>query len=393
VSLAAAPLVFKFGGSAFLDLDAYATVAGYLALRLAGSQRRAVVVVSAMSGTTGRLQEALLEVNKKPPAAAARMILPAGEYLSAGLLIAALDGVGITAGGMLGNQIGLLSEGRGDRATLLAAEPGPVRDLLQRVRVAVLPGGQAADKNGGLTMLGRNSSDLSAVALAGALGSTECELFSDVAGVCSADPYLVPAARVLAEVDYATMCLLSSAGAKVIHEQAVRWAQRHHIKIRCRSLPPEAACATTVAAGPPFAAVALHERGDVWTFPDPESRRRAMLALTEEGLDCLPVEIDGWQLVANAYGLRATANACCAEGTLRDDVALLTVARADGTVTRRLVPRTEGADHTRQQHKLLYPEVAAATDERAGLTKLRSEQSGLLFGDAGALRYVDGTAR
>ncbi len=375
------PLVLKFGGSSFVELDAYRRVAEYVAERVAASERPVVVVVSAMSGTTGRLQEALYEVSDRPPAAASSLVLTAGEHTSVGLLVAALDRLGLTADGLLGNQIGLVATGPAPRAALQDADPAPLLGSLARAAVVVVPGGQAASDGGLLMMLGRNSADLSAVALAGALGCVECEVFSDVPGVCSADPYLVPTARVLPHVDYATMCLLSAAGAKVIHERAVRWAQRHHVKIVCRSLPPEAVCATVIADAPPVAATALYERGDVWTFPTQAARQRALRSLAEAGLDAVAVEIGTWHVVVGAQGAPAVAAGCCAEGTRSDDLTLLTVARVDGTVTHRLVPRTRGRDELRREHDRLYPAPPSTAVDLAGSDKPRSARSGLLLGD------------
>ena len=378
----AAPLVFKFGGSSFVELDAYHRIADYVAARLRESGRQAVVVVSAMSGTTGKLLEALLAVNEAPPSAALSMALPSGETTSAGLLIAALDSAGIAADGLQGNQIGLTSDGPADRGTLREVKADALREMLSRVTVVVLPGGQGADASGAVTMLGRNSSDLSAIALAGELGSGECELFSDVPGVCSADPYLVPTARVLTEVDYRTMCLLSEAGAKVIHGQAVRWAADNNVKIICRSLPPAAASVTTIAAGGPRAAVTLHDRGDVWTFRSPRARQTAIDALADAGLESLAIDVGGTHLVVNTFGLAETAAACCADGTLSKQLVLLTVLHADGAVSRLLVPRAEAGAQLLHQHDLLYPTKDLGPEETLGLpAKQRSELSGVLLGD------------
>ncbi|MYS23297.1 hypothetical protein GTW78_24840, partial [Streptomyces sp. SID4948] len=143
--------------------------------------------------------------------------------------------------------------GRGQRA-----DPAPLRAALRDVPVLVLPGGQAADAHGRTVMLGRNSSDLTAVVVAAALGSPVCELFSDVPGVCSADPHTVPGARTLPRLDYATVRRLSHGGAKVVHEAAVDWAERTGTLLHCRAFPPRGDDATLI--GPeqaPAAAVAV----------------------------------------------------------------------------------------------------------------------------------------
>jgi aspartate kinase len=381
VSVDAPPIVMKFGGSAFLDLDGYRLVADYVAGRVTEYGRRAIVVVSAMSGTTGRLQEALREVHETPPPAVSSMILTTGEVVSVALLTAVLDTHGIAAHGLTGDQVGMVADGPPDRARLRAIDPQPLTEALSRSPVVVVPGGQAVNVDGQLVMLGRNSSDLSAVAAAVAVGAETCEMFSDVPGICSADPYMVPTARVLPEINFDTMRFLADSGAKVIQGEALRWAQEHGVRIRCRSLPPAATCATVVATGPSVGAVALHQRGDVWTFPDPDSRAVAAKRLRQEGLDALILEQDDSHLVATAYGSTEIAARCCADGELRPDRCLLTVLHPTSLAERMIVPRADGVAEARRRHDQLYPPVPATlTASVPKPIKPRSMHSGLLLG-------------
>lgn len=231
------PLVLKFGGSAFRTLDGYIRVARYVRARTVAERRPAVVVVSAMSGTTGRLKETLLRVAPEPPQDAAALLLTSGEVVSVALMAAALGQTSATAAPMSAADTGLRGDGPASDARLRAVDPGPVRRALAERGLVVVPGGQAVDTSGRVLLLGRNSSDLSAVALAGALGADTCELFSDVPGVCTADPFLVPDARLIERIGFAGIRRMAVLGAKVVHGTAVTWAERTGVRIRCRPLP------------------------------------------------------------------------------------------------------------------------------------------------------------
>ncbi|MFI9236785.1 hypothetical protein [Streptomyces sp. NPDC053079] len=320
------PLVLKFGGAAFAELDGFTRVARHVAGRAAAGQP-VVVVVSAMSGTTGRLQETLDHLAPDPPAPAAAMLLTSGETVSVALLTAALDAAGVPAGAVPAAGTGLLGEGRPHHAELLRADPAPLCAALAAHPVAVVPGGQGVDADGRTVMLGRNSSDLSAVALAGALGAPVCELFSDVPGVCTADPRLVPAARTLADVDYATVARMSHHGAKVVHTRAVDWARRAGVLLHCRPLPPLEGEGTRVGRGPASAAV-----------------------------------------VVAAHDERLTR---------------VTALHADGRAEHALVPHPEAQDRARRAHEALFPGgpgVPGAQRDAPGLPpKARSPYSDVLI--------------
>ncbi|MGM1058685.1 amino acid kinase family protein [Saccharothrix sp. Mg75] len=349
------PEVLKFGGSAFVDSAGFDRVAEHVAHRAARCGR-VVVVVSAMSGTTGLLQEALRRLNPDPPAGASAMVLTTGELVSTGLLVAALATRGVTATDLSGHRLGFLATGPADRAQLISVDPAGLRDALRRCPVVVVPGGQAVDAAGTLVMLGRNSSDLSAVAAATAVGAPSCEIFSDVPGVCTADPHLVPAARTLPVVGHDTMRLLAEAGAKVVQGQALRWARRHGIEVRCSTMPPAAVCGTVIAEAPPSAACVVHQRGRIWSFGTTADRDDARTALHEEGVETLTVGTS--LLVVSPDGRdRATARHCAA-GTAHPDSRLLTVLRSDGAVERIVVPQDEAVDALRRAHDRLYPQSA-----------------------------------
>jgi aspartate kinase len=379
-----APIVLKFGGSAFLDLECYRTVADHV-IALIGAGGRAVVVVSAMSGTTGRLQETLRLVNRAPSPEESCMMLTPGEMISVALLTAAFHDRGVPAIGMAGARIGLVASGPADRATLRTIDKRPLADASARFRVVIVPGGQGSDDDGHLVMLGRNSSDLSAIAAAIAVGASSCEIFSDVPGIFTADPRLVPTAQVLPEIGYDALWTLSRAGAKVLHWQAVEWARANGISIVCRSLPPTARCGTVVhTTGPPVAAALLHIRGEVWSFPDRCTRAAAAAHIRAEGLDALAVEHEhgGAMLVTTTYGRDDVAGRCCARGTPYPDLCLLTVLHTTGRVERVVIPRADGIHELRRRHDLLYPPSTAAPRSLVAseVVNGRSAHSGLLLG-------------
>ncbi|MEU6890856.1 hypothetical protein ABZ934_03515 [Streptomyces sp. NPDC046557] len=375
------PLVLKFGGSAFADLAGYTRVARYTARRVAEEERPVVVVVSAMSGTTGRLQQTLDVVAADPPPPAAAMLLTSGETVSVALLAAALDAGGVRALALSAAGTGLLGEGPADRARLVRADPEVLRSRLDDCPVLVVPGGQAVDAAGGTVMLGRNSSDLSAAAMAAALGAGACVLFSDVPGVCTADPHLVPAARPLPRISYEGVRRMSRHGAKVVHESAVDWAERADVRLHCRPFPWTAAGGdgTVVGEGPEAAAVVAHKNSDVWRFRSVRERRAAARALAAEGLRGTEFDsASGTYLVVPA-GVRGAAHHLAA-ARRHDDLCLITTVRADGRAEHVLVSRADADAEARRCHARLYPDPPSTPAPAApSRPKPRSPHSDVLL--------------
>ncbi|MEU9135604.1 hypothetical protein AB0D33_06475 [Streptomyces sp. NPDC048404] len=380
------PLVLKFGGAAFADLDGYRRVARYAVRRGAEAKRPLVVVVSAMSGTTGRLQQTLDALSADPPARAAAMLLTAGETVSVALLAAALDAEGVHGCPLPAAATGLLAEGPGDRAELISASAETLSRALADCPVAVVPGGQAVDAAGRIVMLGRNSSDLSAVATAATLGADTCELFSDVPGVCTADPYLVPEARTLSRISYEGVRRMSRHGAKVVHEGAVDWAERAGVRLLCRPFPwsggPEGG--TAVGTGPAAAAVVVRNDSDVWCFRSGRERRSVGGRLRSEGLTVTEFDTETEVCLAVPAGARGAAPHLRTARRL-GGLCLVTTLRADGRAEHTLVPRAEAAAEARRRHALLYPRAAGARAQSVPPTaKARSAHSDVLVGPAPA---------
>ncbi|MEB8340245.1 amino acid kinase family protein [Streptomyces endophyticus] len=282
------PLVVKFGGSSFATPGAYAQLAHALDARIAGSGRRLAVVVSAMPGETERLRERLHEVNPRPTGARVAGMLTLADTVSAQLLAAALQRLGRGATVLVGHETGFTTTDTFMWAGLERIAPEPLRRALAEHEVVVVPGGQAVDGLGRPTWLGKNSSDLSAVATAVALGASACEIHSDVHGIHSCDPHRIDGTRLLDQVAYDDAATMSRHGAKVLHHRAVRLAQQHGVTIRCRHNKAPFTQGTVIGPGGPSAsAVVLNLRSRVLDYPDPAAADRAHRAFRADGVETL----------------------------------------------------------------------------------------------------------
>ncbi|MFJ4713608.1 aspartate kinase [Streptomyces sp. NPDC088785] len=225
------PHVLKFGGSSFPDAAGFRRVARHLAERVRAGQRL-VVVVSGMPGSTEQLRELVTEAAPDAGAPVAGGAITLADSQGAALLRAAAVDAGLRAGALFGGAIGL-------RQTTTAVDsihvdPRGLEETLRNHDLVVVPGGQGAGAGEDPRYLGKNTSDLSAVLLAAALRRDECEIYSDVEGVYSADPRLVDDARLLERVSWERALLCAEHGAKVLHPQAVRAARHSGTTLVCR---------------------------------------------------------------------------------------------------------------------------------------------------------------
>lgn len=359
-ALTVGPLVLKFGSSSLTDPASLSLVAGYVADRVRRERRPAVVVVSAMSGTTGQLRGLLSAVNPGAPPVLAATLLTTAETVSVALLAAAVTAAGLPAQHLLADKLGLCASGPADHAVLEFVDSDGVRPALAEAPVVVVPGGQAVDVDGHTVMLGRNSSDLTAAVLAASLNAPVCELYSAVPGVCTADPHLVPEAGVLPRVPYRSMRLLARAGAKVLPEDAVAYAEDAGFELHCCSLPPDGRRASVIATGPPVAAVALSHREELVGFGDRFGRARAQRDLAARGIEAVPADVEGVPLLA-VSSCSGRPPGRLLGGRQLAGSALLTVLHADGRVRRELVPRRHAVAELRRRHRELYPERTGST--------------------------------
>jgi aspartate kinase len=227
-------VVQKYGGSSVADVERI----GYVADRVAATKasgRDVVVVVSAMGDTTDELLALARKVSTSPSRRELDMLLSAGERISMALLSMALEERGVPAVSFTGSQSGIITNDAHANARIVEVRPFRVQDEIERGRVVIVAGYQGVSYKREVTTLGRGGSDTTAVALAAALEAEACEIYSDVAGVFSADPRVVPGARRLAEISYEEMQELAEAGARVLNAQAVEFAKERGITIYARA--------------------------------------------------------------------------------------------------------------------------------------------------------------
>lgn len=228
-----AVLVQKYGGSSVADVEKVGKVADRIvAAKRAGDD--VVVVVSAMGKTTDELLALAKRVSEDPPRRELDMLVSTGERVSMALLAIAIHARGFDAVSFTGSQSGIITNDRHFDARILEVRPHRIEDELSRGKIVIVAGYQGMSYRREITTLGRGGSDTTAVALAAALGAERCEIYSDVDGVYSADPRVVPDARHLPEIDLASLQEMAEAGAKVLNAQAVEWARRARIAIHAR---------------------------------------------------------------------------------------------------------------------------------------------------------------
>ncbi|MFF6774145.1 aspartate kinase [Streptomyces sp. NPDC012637] len=216
-------VVQKFGGSSLATTEHLRRVARRVA-RVAATGRRVAVVVSARGKTTDQLIRTAGEINPEADGREVDQLLATGEAASAALTAMALQRLGTPATALSGAQTGILASGPPGAGVIVAIDTERAERLLDAGRVVVVAGFQGVDAHGDIITLGRGGSDTTAVAAAAELGATHCEIYTDVPGVLSADPRLVPAARLLPRLDMDVMAEMAFAGAKVMHSRAVELA-------------------------------------------------------------------------------------------------------------------------------------------------------------------------
>jgi len=227
-------LVQKYGGTSVGDADRIRAVAEHVA-RTRRNGDDVVVVVSAMGKTTDDLIRLAHEVSSSPPPREYDMLVSAGERVSAPLLCMALADFGVSALSFTGSQAGIITTGEHSRAKIIEVKGDRLREALAEGKVPVVAGFQGVSADRDVTTLGRGGSDTTAVALAAALGASVCEIYTDVTGVFSADPRVVPRARRLHQISFDEMLEMSATGGRVLMLRSVEFARRHHVTLHVRS--------------------------------------------------------------------------------------------------------------------------------------------------------------
>jgi aspartate kinase len=228
-------VVQKYGGSSVADAEAIKRVAK----RIVATKQQGhdvVVVISAMGDTTDDLMDLALRVSPQPPPRELDMLLTAGERMSAALLAMAIADQGMHARSLTGSQAGIITTGTHGNARIIDITPGRITKALDEDHIVIVAGFQGvAQDTKDVTTLGRGASDTTAVALAASLGADFCEIYTDVDGVFTADPRIVPSARRIPEISYEEMLEMAACGAKILHLRCVEYARREHVPVHVRS--------------------------------------------------------------------------------------------------------------------------------------------------------------
>ena len=228
-------IVQKFGGSSVADAASIKRVARRIVDTFKAGNK-VVVVVSAMGDTTDELMDLAEQVSPLPPARELDMLLTAGERISMALLAMAISDLGAEARSYTGSQAGLITDSAHGAARIIDVTPGRIQEAIDQGAIPIVAGFQGvAQDTKDITTLGRGGSDTTAVALAAALNAEVCEIYTDVDGVFSADPRVVPKARQVPYITYEEMLELAAVGAKVLHLRCVEYARRFDLPIHVRS--------------------------------------------------------------------------------------------------------------------------------------------------------------
>jgi aspartate kinase len=251
-------IVQKFGGTSVGSIERMRNVAARC-LATARQGHQVAVVVSAMSGETNRLLKLAGELHDDPNDREVDVIVSTGEQVSVGLVALAIRAAGGRARSFLGHQCKVLTDSAYSRARIVSIDSQPIQAALAAGEIAVIAGFQGVDEHGNITTLGRGGSDTTGVAIAAALGADVCEIYTDVDGVYTTDPNLVPTARKIDRISYEEMLELASLGAKVLQIRSVEMGMRYGVAIHVRSsfsdapgtwvVPEEAAMERVVVSG------------------------------------------------------------------------------------------------------------------------------------------------
>src|SRR3989338_1298816 len=227
-------IVQKFGGTSVADATRM-KAAAKRAVDAHSAGNRVIVVVSARGKMTDELLELAYEINDNPSTRELDSLLSTGEQMSSALMAMAIHSFGIPAVSFVGRQIGITTDSFHTKARIVNIKVDRILEELSKNKIVVVAGYQGVDENDNITTLGRGGSDTSAVALAALLKADICDIYTDVDGIFTADPRIVPKARKLDKISYDEILELASMGAQVIHVRSVEFAKKYNVPIRVRS--------------------------------------------------------------------------------------------------------------------------------------------------------------
>lgn len=243
-------IVQKYGGTSVGDVERIKNVAKRaIAAKKAGHQ--VVVVVSAMSGETNRLLKLVNGITERPNEREQDVVIATGEQVTIGLVSIAIEALGTRARSFMGHQCRIVTDSTFSKARIKRIDAEGIFESLKKGEIAVIAGFQGVDEEGNTTTLGRGGSDTTAVAIAAAIKADACEIYTDVDGVLTADPRVVPSATKIEALSYDEMDAMARGGAKVLHRDAVAWARRANVALYSRSTFVPDSEGTLVRMNPP----------------------------------------------------------------------------------------------------------------------------------------------
>jgi aspartate kinase len=289
-------IVQKYGGTSVGSVERIRNVAR----RCLATQRqghKVAVIVSAMSGETNRLLALAHQVNPEPNERELDVVASTGEQVTVGLLALAIEAEGGKARSLLGHQVKVLTDSAFARARIKAVDVHALTDAFADGRIAVVAGFQGADHLGNITTLGRGGSDTSAVAVAAALKADVCEIYTDVDGVYTADPNVVPTARKISRISYEEMLELASLGAKVLQIRSVEFGMKYAVPIHVRS--------------------SFNDNEGTWVVPEDKAMEAVVVSGVTATRDEAKITMTG---ISDAVGVQAQVFAPLAEAGIVVDV-------------------------------------------------------------------------
>jgi aspartate kinase len=347
-------LVQKYGGTSVADPDRIRAVADHVVrTRRAGDD--VVVVVSAMGKTTDNLVRLAGDVSSRPGGREMDMLLTAGERISMALLSMAVEDLGVPAMSFTGSQAGIVTDTEHEQAKIIEIRADRIRDALAAGKVAIVAGFQGVSTTRDITTLGRGGSDTTAVALAAALDGDVCEIYTDVEGVYTADPRIVPEARKLARVSFDEMLEMAATGGRVLALRSVEFARNHGVKVHVRS-------SFTWAPG-----TWVTEEHDMDATT--ESMEQAIISGVTHDISESKVTIEQ---VPDRPGIAATIFRDLAEAGVNVDMIVQNVSTQGHTDISFTVPRTDTDKASRCMEKIVVDTEASGyrTDTNIGRVSL-----------------------
>ncbi|EPX63496.1 Aspartokinase [Cystobacter fuscus DSM 2262] len=347
--------VMKFGGSSFASDEHFHRVASYIQGRVAEGNKVALVV-SGLPGATEALRAKCLSINPEPSGETIDCLIPLADTIGAAYCRAALERQRVKVTTLYFSQLGLLTDSNYSRARIQEFDPTPLRTALETHDVVVVPGGQARNAQGQQMWMGKNSSDLSAVAVAAALGVKDCEIYSDVCGVYSSDPNQISGTQLVPEISYDAAIDMSLSGAKVIHHGSVRYAKRHGVEIVCRLNQDDFRVGTRIGEKGAPAVLVLDQRSVVLEFAAQAEQERAVAALSAIEVPFVDMARPGESRLAVTCGF-FDVERFLRENNLQPrtlDRYLASEFRRDGSVSRHLPEKSTAQAFSQQLHDQLY---------------------------------------